>query len=109
MSEKSKDLVPIDQFTEQFRSIIESVGKALATEKDEQLSQLRLENGSLRREVEQLQAVSEDRFASMAQDIRGTQDASARRLMNSDRYYVRTVLGNNFSPEISGKRMTKLM
>ncbi len=45
----------------------------------------------------------------MAQDIKGTQDASARRLINSDRYYVRTVLGNNFSPEISAKRMTKLL
>jgi hypothetical protein len=63
----------------------------------------------LRHENEQFRAEQQARNEEMAEGLRQVADASARRMKDSEEYYVRTVLGRVFAPEISAKRMTKLL
>jgi hypothetical protein len=63
----------------------------------------------MRQEQDQFRAEQEMRNQEVAEGLRKVADASARRMKDADEYYVRTVLGKVFAPEISAKRMTKLL
>lgn len=73
------------------------------------LQELTQENIDLKREIYDVRAENETRHAALTEGLRSVADASSKRMQNSDRYYVRTVIGKTFVPNISGKRMTKLL
>lgn len=113
-----KELIPSDMPSDEARRALKMLSPEIRAELIEQeyremqaqrIVRLEAENETLRRDVDQFKAEQEFRNEEVADGLRQVADASARRMKNSDEYYVRTVLGKVFAPEISGKRMTKLL
>lgn len=77
--------------------------------REREIRALRGENEAMRRDIEMFRAEQDAKNEEVADGLRKVADASARRLKNADEYYVRTILGKVFAPEVSAKRMTKLL
>ncbi|HUW13804.1 MAG TPA: hypothetical protein VM537_29040 [Anaerolineae bacterium] len=75
----------------------------------ESLEELREQQEALRHRQDQYDAEHDAEIGSLRDGLRQVADASARRQQAKDRYYVRTVIGNTFSPAISAPRMGKLL
>jgi len=114
MSNEQFDLIPSDAVTQSFEQLPQEVQEKwlqIQTERlrEKQISNMRRELETLRRDREIDKAEQEARNESIAEGLRKVADASSARMKNADEYYVRTVLGKVFVPEISAKRMTKLL
>lgn len=108
------DLIPSDGLTAAFEQMSPEARDRwleiqIERKREREISLLRAENETLRRDVDQFRAEQDMRNEEIADGLRKVADASAMRMKNSDEYYVRTVLGKVFAPEISGKRMTKIL
>lgn len=64
---------------------------------------------AVNRELQMHISEQEQKNEAIAEGLRKVADASSKRLKHADKYYVRTVIGKVFVPEISAQRMTKLL
>lgn len=108
------ELIPSDALTNHFDKLPKEVKKqwlAIQSQKmiEDTLAELQQSNEALKREMQQMKAEDDFRHEVLSEGLREVADASAKRFKSSDKYFVKTVLGLNFVPEISGQRMTKLL
>lgn len=115
------ELIPSDLLTNQFTQMPKEIKKQwLAIQNqimmDDALAELQQnhevlqrQNEAMKRDLDIFRAEEDSRHEQLASGLRDVADASSRRLKSSDSYFARTVIGLNFVPEISAKRMTKLL
>lgn len=76
---------------------------------EQAISMLRDQTEALRHELDRQRAETDARFDRIGEAVKDAVDAGARRFKHADRYYTRTVLGDMYAPQVSAKRMSKLM
>ena len=108
MSDDATD--PVEQMLELYRKMSPAdQSRADQVRMIEQVGALSRGQEALRLDMKMQGAESENRFNAINDSLRKVADAGARRTFHSEKYYTRSAVGGCFAPNISGKRMSKLL